>query len=238
VCGRVTLTKNDIVEVARELAAEISAEDAALYRKRYNVAPSDLHWIVEYGADRRVLLPAVWGYLASGRPLINVRGEQVGSGSGFRDAFRERRCVVVTDGFLEWTAARAPFWYHRPDHGLVLLAGLYQTAGTAVATAGGAHPRFTILTTRANRLVSMVHGRMPVVLAPDHIDDWLTAAPTQIAALIAPAPEHALVATRVSKRVNTAKHDDPACLAQESAEKNDDPEAPPSAPDDRQRRLF
>ena len=57
--------------------------------------------LVEYGADRRVLVPGQWGYLpgankpAAGRarkPLINVRGEQVASGHGFRDAFASRRC--------------------------------------------------------------------------------------------------------------------------------------------------
>jgi len=234
VCGRVTLTRNDIGEVARELAAEFSAEDAALYRTRYNVAPSDLHWILQDGGDRRVLLPAVWGYLASGRPLINVRGEQVGSGAGFRDAFRVRRCVVVTDGFLEWTSARTPYWYHRSDQGLVLLAGLYQTASVPAVAPGVAHPRFTILTTRANKLVSTVHGRMPVLLGPDHVDDWLTAPPTQVTALIAPAPDGALVATRVSKRVNSARYDDPACLATES----EDLEVPSLTTDDRQRRLF
>lgn len=229
------MTKDDIVAVATELGAEISPEDAALYRPRYNGAPSELHWIVEYGADRRVLLPASWGYIASGRPLINVRGEQVGSGAGFREAFRSRRCVVVTDGFFEWTAARKPFWYHRPDAGLVLLAGLSQPAASPADKAP--RPRFTILTTRANQLVSAVHQRMPVVLAEEKVDDWLTAAPADVVSLIAPAPENALLATPVSKRVNSVKYDDPACLiAVADGEGNRDSTS--GATDDRQRRLF
>jgi putative SOS response-associated peptidase YedK len=243
-CGRVTLTRNDIADIADDLDAEIDPDDAARYRPRYNVAPSDLHWIVERGADRRVLVPAVWGYLASGRPLINVRGEQVGSGGGFREAFASRRCVVVTDGFFEWStpkpaqkpakgAAKAsttktPFWYHRSDGGLVLLAGLYQSPSTP---SPDAHQRFTILTTRPNRLVSMVHNRMPVVLAPDQIDDWLTAATTRAVDLISPAPEAALVATPVSKRVNSAKNDDPDCLLPADATSG-------AAPAPRQRSLF
>ena len=230
-----TLTKDDIVEIATDLGAEISAEDAGIYRKRYNVAPSDLHWIVEYGADRRVLLPATWGYVASGRPLINVRGEQVGSGAGFREAFRSRRCVVVTDGFFEWTPARAPFWYHRGDGGLLLLAGLHQPAdGTAPGTP---RPRFTILTTRPNKLVAAVHNRMPVVIEEDRLDDWLTAPPAEIAALIAPAPEHTLIATPVSRRVNSVKHDDPACLAGVAFPEGDS-RAAAGTTDDRQRKLF
>jgi putative SOS response-associated peptidase YedK len=214
-CGRVTLTGDDVEEIAADLDAEISPDDVAHYRPRYNVAPSDLHWILEPGADRRVLRPAVWGYAVSGRTLINVRGEQVGAGHGFREAFASRRCLVVTDGFFEWTAARAPFWYHRADGGLVLLAGVFQRAEVHPPSVGGERrdrPRFTILTTRPNKLVAAVHGRMPVVIPPAHIDDWLTAPPTGAARLIAPAPEEALVATPVSKRVNSVKNDDPACL--------------------------
>jgi len=214
-CGRATLTNEDFEGVAAELDAEYSADDAKLYRPRYNIAPSDLHWIVEYGADRRVLRPAVWGYRASGgRPLINVRGEQVASGRGFREAFQARRCLVVTDGFFEWDAAKAPFWFHRADKKLVLLAGLFQPpASDAPSSAGPPRPRFTILTTLPNRVVAPVHDRMPVVVAPAAIDEWLTAAPTEAVSLIRSAPDDTLIATPVSKRVGSVKNDDPGVLA-------------------------
>ena len=78
-----------------------------------------------------------------------MRGEQVASGHGFREAFASRRCAVVTDGFFEWNERREPFWYHRADGGLILLAGLFQDA-----LAGEHEPRFTVLTTRPNKLIS------------------------------------------------------------------------------------
>ena len=228
-CARVTLTIEDIEELADALDAELAPEDARQYKRRYNVAPSDTHWILEYGADRRVLAPAKWGYVPSSssrggaprarKPLINVRGEQVGSGHGFREAFASRRCAVVTDGFFEWNARREPFWYHRADGGLVLLGGLYQGASEAERDA-----RFTVLTTRPNKLIAAVHDRMPVIVPAARIDDWLTAPPAEAAALIRPAPEDALIATPVSRRVNSVANDDPACLA-------------PAAPD-AQRSLF
>jgi putative SOS response-associated peptidase YedK len=221
-CARVTLTIDDIDEIAGMLDAELSPEDARRYKRRYNVAPSDTHWILEYGADRRVLVPAKWGYVPTSppgrarKPLINVRGEQVGSGHGFREAFASRRCAVVTDGFFEWNQRREPFWYHRPDGGLVLLGGLFQGAAD-----GEREPRFTVLTTRPNKLISAVHDRMPVIiptLPAARIDDWLTAPPAQAAALIAPAPEDALIATPVSRRVNKVANDDAACLAPPEAD--------------------
>ena len=42
-CGRITLTTPDIEEVASLLEATVSPADAALYKPRYNAAPTDRH---------------------------------------------------------------------------------------------------------------------------------------------------------------------------------------------------
>jgi putative SOS response-associated peptidase YedK len=224
VCARFTLKRKKLKDVAEALDAEYGPDDEPLYRPRFNVAPTDLAWIVEYGADRRGLRPATWNYLVSGgRPLINLRGENVGSAAGYRDAFASRRCAVATDGFYEWPGkGLAPFWFHRADDGLVLLGGLFQRPKGA-----DEHARFTVLTTRSNELVAGVHDRMPVILPVDRLDEWLTADPAEAARLIGPAPECALVATAVSKHVNSVKHDDPDCV------RPSEHEAPPV-----QRSLF
>jgi putative SOS response-associated peptidase YedK len=204
VCARTSLSKKTLREVAEELEAEWSPEDELLFRPRYNAAPSDTLWILGYGTDRRVVGPAVWGYRAKDRPLINVRGESVGAGS-FRDAFALRRCGVVVDGFYEWDKQHRPTWFHRGDGGLIVLGGLYQPVPDRA-------PRFTIVTTRPNRLIAAVHDRMPLVVPSARIDDWLTDAAAHVVDLIAPAPESSLVATPVSKHVNSVKNDDPECV--------------------------
>ena len=61
------------------------------------------------------------------RKQINARAETVHGRRASRDAFKKRRCIVPADGFYEWTgpeAARQPLWFHRPDGGLLLFAGL------------------------------------------------------------------------------------------------------------------
>jgi putative SOS response-associated peptidase YedK len=204
-CGRITLTTSGADELAALLEADLDPEDAKLYRPRYNVAPTDLHWIVRRADERRRLLPAVWGVPGPVRLAINARAESLGRAPQFRDAYRERRCVVPADGFFEWTGppkARRPIWYHAPGRGLVLLAGVFE-----VVKEDGL--RFTVLTTRANQLVAPVHDRMPVILTPDRARAWL-ASPDRD--LLLPASEEALIATEVSPRVNSVKNDDPACL--------------------------
>jgi putative SOS response-associated peptidase YedK len=213
VCARATLRKAKLQDIAELVDAEFSADDVRLYRPRYNLAPSDVAWIVEARGDGRVLRPAVWGYLGSnGRPVINARGERVASGGGFRDAFAGRRSVVVTDGFYEWDAGHRPTWFHRADDGLVLLAALTQPPRTPT----DAYPRFTVLTTTPNAVVGAVHDRMPVVIEAPHLDAWLVSEPAEAGRLIVPTPEHVLVATAVSNRVNSVRNDDPSCLASES----------------------
>jgi len=250
-CGRATLTNGDINDVLRELQSrrdQEDATDATLFAPRYNIAPSDVHWIVKSSGDGRTLSPAAWGYLASRRPLINVRAEQVASGRAFRQAFESCRCVMVTDGFFEWDARRMPFWYHRPRGGLVLLAGLYQRSShplaedvsvspeaketTGARTKGPHRRRFTVLTTRPNQLVAQVHDRMPVVIAPERLDDWLTGESARASSLLTSAPEESLIATPVSRRVNSVKNDDPDCLTPATA----NPSRPTEPP--RQGRLF
>ncbi len=209
-CARFTLKRKKIRDVADELEAELSEDDEPLYRPRYNVAPTDLALIVEWGADRRVVRPATWNYLVSGgRPLINLRSETVGSGAKFRDDFTDRRCAVITDGFYEWPGkGLAPTWFHRPDDALVLLGGLFQRP-----TGADVHARFTVLTTRPNEIVAKVHNRMPVIVRLDALDSSLGDPSALAARLLGPAPGDALVATPVSKHVNTVKHDDPECVA-------------------------
>src|SRR4051812_46132860 len=97
-CGRITLTMPDVEAVASMLEADVSPEDARLYRPRFNAAPTDQHWIVQQSSDRRLLVPAVWGLRAG---LINARSET--ADQRFRSA---SRVIVAADGFYEWTGPR------------------------------------------------------------------------------------------------------------------------------------
>jgi putative SOS response-associated peptidase YedK len=71
-----------------------------------------------------------------------------------------------------------------------------------------------ILTTDANLLMSRIHDRMPVIIAPEHYDAWLdprTPAPA-LRDLMQPCPSEWLDAHPVSLRVNNPKADDAKVL--------------------------
>ena len=220
-CGRMTLTRREWDDVLSELAAlfagagplAVDQGATALYRPRYNVAPTQQHPIVRQKSGRPGLGFAEWGLRARGRgkpPAINIRAETAPFRQAFQEAFVSRRCVVPADGFFEWQlgpTGRRPLWFHRPDGRLLLLAGLFDDEGPGSA-------RFGVITTGPNRLMAPVHDRMPALLSPEEAITWL-AEPSQ--QLLHPAPEELLVATPVSLRVNSVRNDDPDCLAPPTA---------------------
>jgi putative SOS response-associated peptidase YedK len=119
---------------------------------------------------------------------------------------------VITDGFYEWTGlknARQPHWFHRPDHGLIVMAGLWKWQRNAEGTVSQV---FIILTARANALMAPIHDRMPVMLDESRFDEWTdpgNADSASLRALFAPAPEDWLIAEPASPLVNSVKNDGP-----------------------------
>jgi putative SOS response-associated peptidase YedK len=226
-CGRFTLTRKDFRALATELEAAFDESVASLYRPRYNIAPTDQHWIVREKQEQRQILPAKFGLVNSwakdakaAARQINARSESALTRPAFREAFEKRRCIVPADGFFEWIGAkeaRRPIWFHAPDGALILFAGLYESWRDPKTEEW--MRTFTILTTAPNAVVEPIHDRMPVILARDVIDDWLHV-PTRNAEtyaeglkkLLAPAREDVLVATEVSRRANSVANDDEGVL--------------------------
>jgi putative SOS response-associated peptidase YedK len=234
-CGRFTLTTEDLASLAKEWGAEVEDGLRAGWRPRFNVAPGDRHplLIVAAGATGgRRLISATFGWRGAGEGggfLVNARAETAATLPTFRDAYRARRAAVPADGFYEWQGpptARRPTWFH--DRGRpMLLAGL-------LGEAPGGGPGFVILTTEARAPVRALHDRMPLLIPASLVDAWLspcrlgTDAPAgdpgaerfacQPPVLPAPA-DGALEARAVSERVNSIRNDDAACIA---------PAAPPA----------
>jgi putative SOS response-associated peptidase YedK len=218
-CGRFSLSYRNAERLALELGVPV--DSLIDYRPRYNIAPTDEHWIARMKYEDRELLPARWGLVnhwmkdrTQAFKNINARSETVQKSGAFRGAFKERRCVVPADGFFEWTGpkdARKPLRFHRGDGGLILFAGLYESWRPEPHRW---ERTFTILTTTPNALMAPIHNRMPVILEDEAVDEWLYGrqSASTLRDLLRPPRDDLLIATPVSSRVNSVKNDDPACL--------------------------
>jgi putative SOS response-associated peptidase YedK len=215
VCGRYTLTKS-AKKLGRQLGLELPDFPA-----RYNIAPTQhapvllLDGVMQCRMLRWGLVPSWARDLAMGSQLINARSESAAGTRSFRMAFRQRRCLVLADGFYEWRKAgreRFPEWISLADEEPFAFAGLWEQW---VAPDGSEHGTYTILTTRANALTERLHHRMPVILKPDDYEAWLDLEAPEIALvrLFEPFPEDRMQMRPVSTAVNNANHEGPDCLS-------------------------
>jgi putative SOS response-associated peptidase YedK len=224
-CGRYV-----ILSTPEAIRAMFGYAELPNFPPRYNVAPTQPIPVVRLDNGKRSFALMRWGLLPAWVKdpkgfalLINARGETVLDKPAFRNAMRRRRCLIPTDGFYEWPAAanagapRRPYFVRakRSADGTappLAFAGLYETwtgpNGEEIDTAA-------IVTTRANRMLSAVHDRMPVFVAPEAFDLWLDCANVDVevaAALIAPADEALLEVYPVSTAANRVVNDSEALI--------------------------
>lgn len=192
-------------------------------RPRYNIAPTQCVPValrdeggVRFGDFFWGLVPQ-WSRDASmAVRCINARAESVADKSVFREAFRRRRCLVPASGFYEWRhgpdGSRTPFYFSPAEEGGELVfAGLWE----CWRGDGEELRSFTIVTTGANRDVSPVHDRMPVILPADTWEQWLDPEERRserLLPLLRPALPGVLRCRQVGAYVNNARNDDPKCL--------------------------
>lgn len=215
-CGRFTLRS-----APDTLATQFDIDACEPYGPRYNIAPTQPVLAVMGADDRRVGHFLRWGLVPSwakdpriGSRMINARAETVAEKPSFRAAFRRRRCLIPADGYYEWAATSAgkqPWFIHRPDDACFAFAGLWERwehDGTVIESCA-------IVTCAANARLAAVHDRMPVVIAPADYTEWLTCAPTTPAptALLRAMDEDFFALRRVTKRVNSPRHDGPDCIS-------------------------
>lgn len=104
-----------------------------------------------------------------------ARSETAAEKPAFRQAFKQRRCIIPADGFYEWQRrgeGKQPFFFRMRDDRLFGFVGLWerwQGEGGEVINS------CAILTTEANEVLRPVHDRMPVILHPDDYGLWLGA---------------------------------------------------------------
>ena len=191
---------------------------------RYNIAPTqDVLVVREDASGARYLSAARWGLmphwetdLAAGSKRINARSETVHEKSSFRQAVRNRRCIVPASGFYEWSATPAgkiPHYISLRDGSPLSFAGIWEQwrspSGENLETCA-------FLTTAANSLMATIHERMPVILHPGDFQLWLDRSvvdPHALMPLYQPYPADLMQEWVVSSIVNSPRNQSQSCIA-------------------------
>jgi putative SOS response-associated peptidase YedK len=218
-CGRFTLTEPDA-----DLAVQFNLPQLPDVQPRYNIAPTQLVAAVRLDtrSGQRELVMFRWGLIPSwaqdaaiGARMINARAETAADKPAFRAAFRQRRCLVIADGFYEWQkqgSLKQPFYIALRDRKPFGFAGLWEfwkdSQGEAIETC-------TLLTTEPNDLIRSLHNRMPVILPPDQHELWLNPGIEDVdllRPLLKAYPAEEMDAYPVSRWVNNPDNEGPRCI--------------------------
>lgn len=191
---------------------------------RYNIAPSQEVPAVIQNRETggREFRPLRWGLVPSwakdpgiGDRMINARSETVATKPAFRKPLRERRCLILADGFYEWKregSRKQPYYIKLQDGQPFAFAGLWDRWQPSD---GQPLESCTILTTTPNALVQQLHDRMPVILPSSAYGLWLDRAVRDVdivQAVLTPYPADEMLAYLVGTRVNNPAYDSPECI--------------------------
>ena len=148
-------------------------------------------------------MDALSGRRGVGFSTFNARAEEIDTKPAFREAFRQRRCLVPVDNFYEWEKTdgrKQPYAIALADRRLMALAGFWETWRSPE---GERIRSFTVITTMPNELCAELHNRMPVVLKPAVWPAWLGEQPADVPhlkAMLTPYPSDEMICWPVSAR--------------------------------------
>ena len=215
-CGRYSLSSD-----GNTLVEEFGVTNLAAWSARYNIAPSqavpvllkqdgsleakNLHWglLPRWAKDKK-----------NSACLINARTETVAEKPSFRTAFRQRRCLILADGYYEWVGrqnTKQPYYIFSQSHRPFAFAGLWERWSDAN---GSLYLSCAIITCPSNTELERIHHRMPVILPREHYAAWLEDGSEikWLTGLLKPAADITFNAVAVSTFVNSPAHEGPDCI--------------------------
>lgn len=171
-CGRYQLDTG-----IEQLMLRFDAENRYIgYGSKNEIFPTDMVAIITGEGRHNYIDAAKWGFdnPYDKRPLINARGETVDQKRTFKDMFTNGRCIIPATAFFEWKKneekKKTKMLITVQDVSVFGMAGIYRSV---LNEDGSKIFRAAIITISANKVMSEIHDRMPVILPADAEKVWL-----------------------------------------------------------------
>jgi putative SOS response-associated peptidase YedK len=211
-CGRYTITITEDELIARYMIEEPTNR---YHQPRFNVAPTQKvpvilndEGVLKLDAFRWGLVPFWAKDTKIGYTMINARADTVTVKPAFKNAFKQRRCLIPADGFYEWKKTgsdKQPYRILLKDERIFSMAGQWETWNSPE---GEKIYSCTIITTDPNELMVDIHDRMPMILSIEDEKKWLDKEQSveDLKAMLQPFPVEEMKAYPVSKDVGNVKN--------------------------------
>ena len=208
-CGRKTLSK-DITSIIEEM--NIEEWEAYDYKPSYNIAPTNFSPVLINDGVKKTKMMR-WGLVPSwskndqiGSKMINARLETILEKPSFSGLLKSNRCVVLADGYYEWTKQHSqPYYITHKKNKVLPFAGLWTTWQSSNSSTLFT---YTVITTTPTNNISNIHNRMPLILSHHNMDKWLNYSKFSISECLSDIQQEKshLKFYPVSKLVNCSKN--------------------------------
>ena len=215
-CGRFNLTA-----APEQVIETFHLHRLPRYESSYNIPPGQkILTIVQLDDDSYKAVYLYWGLVphwAKNRKisnhLINARAETLAEKPAFRDAYKQRRCLIPATGFYEWQTleqGKQAYCISHKNQQLFAFAGLWEYWEEGTETLYSC----TIITRAANKLIEPIHQRMPVIINNTNYHHWLDkqASLETTEQLLVTDTYQEMTLKKVSDWVNNPSHNDKNCL--------------------------
>jgi putative SOS response-associated peptidase YedK len=207
-CGRNRLTAN-----AEQLKVAFGLERTFDLEPAFNIAPSEPIAIIRTpGELEMVVFGLIPPFAREPRVrFINARAETVATQAAFREAFRSRRCLVLSSGFYEWKVEgeakkkrKQPFLVRLKSDEPFGMAGIWERY--LFRETGEVVDSCAVITIPARPPVAEVHDRQPLILAPGAYAAWLDSSFEDPASLLEAVRVDELEMVLVNPKVSNARN--------------------------------
>lgn len=145
---------------------------------------------------------------------LNAKSETVFALPSFKNSIRQKRCMILADGFYEWRTLgklKYPYFIQLKNKEAFAFGGIYND--WVNKETGEIINSFSIITTPANPLMAKIHNvklRMPLILPKEIEKDWLNPNlnEKEIIELMKPLEETKMEAYSISKLI-TNRNENP-----------------------------
>ena len=164
-CGRFWIDSDTAKEIEKTI--RMVDEKLKMERRSKDIHPTETAPVISYQQGGMFVADKKWGFpgFDSGKVIFNARAESVLEKKMFRDSVLRRRIAIPAAGFYEWNRKKEKNIFYRKEQPVLFMAGICNRCR--------GEDRFVILTTEANASMSPVHNRMPLILQPEEIADWI-----------------------------------------------------------------
>jgi putative SOS response-associated peptidase YedK len=179
-------------------------------KAQWNISPADSVLMLRHGEASRELSRARWGLTPPwltdlSRTPAHARAETLAEQPMFREAFRQRRCLLPANGFYEWrgTTRKRPFWLTPGEGSALFFAAIWEAYPVQEHT----YLSVAVVTQAA------ASQRRPLILDAEGQEAWLNPeTPMQTLQALLASPQAALRERPLANLVNDPKLNAPECL--------------------------